>query len=432
MRIIIKRFFISIILLVLYPGFCLALIGDNQGDFGLDGSIRSIGTITNYSRLPSFFTGNRSAEEFSGNILRLTAGGRPNNQWLYEIHLVQEFNYTTEDQVFEIVSLPNFTRYQALDLGWDQQNRRHTTLKMYPDRFNLKFTLPAFDLTLGRQAVTFGKAYFWNPLDVYLPFGPEQLDRDYKTGVDAIRLDIPFNNFSGLNLIGVFGRKIPGTSMTSNNEKTVDAEWYGSSLMARFFTTTGDFDLAFQLGKVYGGYLLGAGASGEYKTVEIRLEAAYFNAVDSDPMPLPYSGYLFEDHLTFVAGLGRTFENTFVFELEYLYNGAGDPEYLEASLIRVGYGSSLHLNEHLLGAMFKYDIIPIVVAQLVGLYSFSDDSFLIQPSINISVSDEVELILSATLSFGDRPEQDLFMLPKLKSEFGTYPDTYFAEIKWYF
>jgi hypothetical protein len=52
--------------------------------------------------------------------------------------------------------------------------------------------------------------------------------------------------------------------------------------------------------------------------------------------------------------------------------------------------------------------------------------------LNISLSDEIELILSATLGFGDRPEQDIFMLPKLKSEFGTYPDTYFAEIKWYF
>ena len=82
--------------------------------------------------------------------------------------------------------------------------------------------------------------------------------------------------------------------------------------------------------------------------------------------------------------------------------------------------------------MVKYDIIPIVVAQLVGLYSFSDDSFLIQPSLTISVSDEVELVVSATLGFGDRPEQDPFTLPKLKSEFGTYPDTYFAEIKWYF
>ena len=82
--------------------------------------------------------------------------------------------------------------------------------------------------------------------------------------------------------------------------------------------------------------------------------------------------------------------------------------------------------------MLKYDIIPIVTAQMVGIYSLSDDSYLVQPSLDISVSDEVELILSATLAFGNRPEQDLFLQPKLKSEFGTYPDTYLAEIKWYF
>ena len=430
MRLVIK-IAISIVILF-YPAYCQALIGDIRGNFGLDGSFRSIGTVTDYARLPSFFTGARNGEEFSGNILRLTAGGRPNNRLIYEFHLVQEFDYTTDDRDFQIFPLPEANRYQALDLTWRQHDERHTAAMLYPDRFNIKFTLPAFDLTLGRQAITFGKAYFWNPLDVFLPFGPEQLDRDYKAGVDAVRLDIPLGNFSGLNLIGVSGRRIPGPSITNNHEKTFDVEWYGSSLMARGFTTIGNFDLALQLGKIYGGYQIGAATAGEYKLMEIRLEAAYFNAVDSDPLPLPYTGYLFEDHFTFVAGLGRTFANTFAFELEYLYNGAADPESLEASLLRVGYGASLQLSRHLLGLMLKYDIIPIVTAQLVGIYSLSDDSYLVQPALDISVSDEVELILSATLGFGNRPEQDLFMIPRLKSEFGTYPDTYLAEIKWYF
>ena len=42
-------------------------------------------------------------------------------------------------------------------------------------------------LTIGRQAVSFGKAHFWNPLDVFLAFDPFQFDRDYKPGVDAQR-----------------------------------------------------------------------------------------------------------------------------------------------------------------------------------------------------------------------------------------------------
>lgn len=430
MRLLIKL--IISIFILFYASSCLALIGNTQGDFGLNGSFRSIGTMTDYAGLPPFFTGNRNVEEFSGNILRLTAGGRSGNRLIYEFHLVQEFDYTTDDRNFEIFPLSEANRYQALDLTWTQQDERHTAALLYPDRFNMKFTLPAFDLTVGRQAITFGKAYFWNPLDVFLPFGPEQLDRDYKAGVDAVRMDIPFGNFSGLNLIGVFGREVQGPSDPIFNQTTLDADWYGSSLLARVFTTTGNFDLALQLGKIYGGYQLGAATTGEYRLMEIRLEAAYFEAVNSDPLPRPYAGDLFEDHLTFVAGLGRTFANTFVFELEYLYNGAADPESLEASLLRVENGASLQLSRHLLGVLFKYDIIPIVVGQLVGIYSLSDNSFLVQPALDISVSDEVELILSATLGFGNRPEQNFFMVPRLRSEFGTYPDTYFAEIKWYF
>ena len=62
------------------------------------------------------------------------------------------------------------------------------------------------DLTAGRQAITFGKAYFWNPLDVFFPFDSSQIDREYKPGVDALRIDVPLGAFSGLNLVGAAGR----------------------------------------------------------------------------------------------------------------------------------------------------------------------------------------------------------------------------------
>ena len=74
--------------------------------------------------------------------------------------------------------------------------------------------------------------------------------------------------------------------------------------------------------------------------------------------------------------------------------------------------------------------MPIFVSQIVGIYSFSDQSALIQPTFFLSLADEVDLLFGATVSMGDRPEQGV--VPVLKSEFGSYPDLFFAELKYYF
>lgn len=420
---------LTLISIVAVPNASHGLVGDTDGSFGLDGSIRTYANYIDYTRLPSFFTGDDDSDYSLQAILRVTAGGRPTELLTYEIHLVQSLIYTSADDTDTIFLFPMRSRYQALDATWDQLDEEYTSARLKLDRFNIKFSFEKADLTLGRQAITFGKAYFWNPLDIFLPFEPQQLDRDYKSGVDAIRLDIPFGNFSGLNLIGVWGPKI---FPESNENKTWDSSSYGSALLARVYTTMMDWDFALQGGKIYGGYQIGGGAVGEIGKLEARLEAEYLGATDSDPMPFPLQGDIFEDHLTLVAGIGRMFENSFVFELEYLYNGAGDPHNLEASLLRFGLGSSLHMGEHLMGLMLKYDILPILTSQLVWIYSISDQSSLVQPTFFLSVSDEVDLFFGATISQGERPSEANGLIPRLGSEFGTYPDLYFIALKFYF
>ena len=423
-----KAIAFAILCILVSPLNVHAITGDMDGSFGLDGSIRTIPVYTDYTRLPSFVTKDTDSDQSLQTLLRLTAGGRPSGRLSYEVHLVQEFIYASNRYSGTSFSFPLPARYQALDASWSRNEQDHVSSRLWFDRFNIKCAFDRADVIVGRQAVTFGKAYFWNPLDVFFPFEPQQIDRDYKPGVDALRVDIPFGNFSGCNLVTVFGPKV---YPENRKDKTWESSSYGSALLARVYTTTMDWDLALQGGKIYGGYQIGGGTVGEIEKIEARLEVAYFDARDSDPLPFPLRGYLFEDHMTLVAGIGRTFENSFVMELEYLYNGAGSTDDLAASFIRSSLGSSLHMGEHLLGLLFSYDILPIFVSRVVGVYSFSDQSALIQPTFFLSLADEVDLLFGATISMGDRPAL-ANGIPILKSEFGTYPDFYFAELKYYF
>jgi len=410
-----------------------ALMGDTESSFGLDGRLSTTNALVDNYDFEPFF-GDKNTDQFSQNLLRLIAGGRPTEQLSYEVHGIQSYTYSsagdgTESPIFGTSGADR--RYRALDATWDWHEGDNSLATLWLDRFNTKSALPWADITVGRQAVTFGKAYFWNPLDIFLPFDPRQFDRDYKAGVDALRVDIPLGSFTGINLITVAGRELD-SSGEFIDDGTLNASWYGSALLGRVFTTLKGWDLALQGGKIYGGYQLGSGLVGEIGPIEARVEASYFWARDSAPLPAPLEGDLVEDAFTAVLGLGHRFDNTLTVEIEYFYNGAGEFNDLDESFVRSRSGSSLQMSRHLSGLLVSYEFLPIITGQLTALYSWEDPSGQIQPILTWSPSDNTEVLVGASINFGDRPEQSSTGQPQLQSEFGTFPDFYFMEFKLYF
>jgi hypothetical protein len=262
-----------------------------------------------------------------------------------------------------------------------------------------------------------------------------------------VRVDIALNEFSGINLIWSPGRRVGVTYEKFGEYLDTGAfsfSWYGSVLLERMFTNLAGWDLSIQGGKVYGGHQIGGGFSGELGPVEVRGEIAYFAAKKSetllrfeqyDYLPLGKEPELF-DHLSSVVGLGHHFDNTLTIEAEYLFNGLGtdstDAIDLFASTLRVGLGDSFHLGRHLLGVMVGYNILPILNGSLAWIFSAVDGSSLLQPGFIFSVADEVDFLFGAMIGLGARPKEPMLFDLGQKSEFGTYPNIYYMEFKFYF
>jgi hypothetical protein len=64
------------------------------------------------------------------------------------------------------------------------------------DRLNIGWDRRDLRLVAGRQAITWGVNFFWPALDLFAPFPPERIDREYKPGVDAVRLIVPVGRLS--------------------------------------------------------------------------------------------------------------------------------------------------------------------------------------------------------------------------------------------
>ncbi|MFC1896346.1 hypothetical protein ACFL0Q_06760 [Thermodesulfobacteriota bacterium] len=130
--------------------------------------------------------------------------------------------------------------------------------------------------------------------------------------------------------------------------------------------------------------------------------------------------------------MGRRFENTLDCEIEYLFNGGSDPHDPGVSLVRAVSGASPQAGRHLVGLTANYEFLPIAVGQLAVIRSLSDSSFLLQPTVTISLSDEMTAIAGFTLNRGARPDTSAPGLDGVRSEFGSYPDVCFVQWKWYF
>ncbi len=172
---------------------------------------------------------------------------------------------------------------------------------------------------------------------------------------------------------------------------------------------------------------------GEIGPVETRVEAAYFWAQDdSEPLPDPQQGDLVEDNFTAVVGLGHRFDNTLTLQFEYFYNGAGDPDELNDSFVRFVSGNILQLSRNLTGFLISYEFQPILIGQVIWLHSWDDASNNIQPILTWSATDNIDLLVGANLNFGERPEGTSVLDFQIKSEYGTFPNLYFMQFKWYF
>lgn len=404
--------------------------GDFPVEFG--GSVRALGVIMDNTSCNTCLE--NDYEELAQGVLRLWAAGRNTEGWNFEIHLVESGTYYTAGGTASSgllrLTAPK-SRYRALDDTWAHTQEEDFSGSLWLDRAAVMIYGEHADITLGRQAITFGTAYFWNPMDVFLAFDATQFDRDYKPGVDAVRADIPVGMLSEVNLVYSPGREL-GRDGGYVSERWADASWYGSALLAHARFHHSGWDFTGLAGKVYGGCRFGAGATGETGPLALRFEAAAFVDAGSAETVPPPGPDLYEDYVEAVIGAGHRWTNSLDLEFEYLFNGAGSRrgDY-QTAWLRYRQGAILHLGRHLLGGTASYEFTPLLNGRFLAIYSLTDRSAQLQSFLSYSLSNNAELLAGAAFNFGERPSLGMGGI-EIRSEFGLFPHFYFLEIKQYF
>ena len=209
--------------------------------------------------------------------------------------------------------------------------------------------------------------------------------------------------------------------------------------------TIDGWGVAIQAGKIYRGWHVGAGATGELGPISLRMEAAQYFA-DGSPATVPVASFdppltpeltevsasdLVVDSTSVVIGGGYRFPNSLTVQAEYFHNGEVDADGLLLSSLRASIGGALSVSADLVGVLTYYEFSPLMLGTLASIVSIDDRSFQIQPRASWSVGDEVEVLVGAILNFGERFEAGM-MSPLPKSEYGSLPHVLYGEAKYYF
>lgn len=285
----------------------------------------------------------------------------------------------------------------------DEKNRVVQNL----DRINMQFEVANGDLTLGRQAITFGAARAINPTDVFLPFDVTALNTEYRIGIDAIRYQKPIGQLSELDIGIVLGE---------------DGDSENSAAFLQYQTNVSGSDLQMTAIRFSEQNLLGFGIQSSLGNFGTWLE---FAAVQGDV-----------DYNRASVGADYAISENVFFMVEYHYNGAG-------SIDTGDYITEQFTKPYQAGGVFLLGrdyLIPSVSWQKSALTTFSlqtlvnlnDQSAFTSLNIDRSISENFYVGLSVFLFNGDEISQGTSGLPNLDSEYGTNPNQIFVDFRYYF
>jgi hypothetical protein len=327
-----------------------------------------------------------------------------------------------------LVGFVNASAYRAADLDvllyprtWDDVGS--IALLQNLDRLAVTMSASWFDVYIGRQAIAWGSARAINATDVLAPFLYTDLDTEDRIGIDAVRLRAPLGALGELDVGYVAGS---------------DFEFDESAVFLRARTYAAKTDLTGLVTAFREHLMIGADVARAIGEAGSWLEAAYVLAGaagggrDAD-----------FDYLRVSTGLDYSFGKLYGF-VEYHFNQAGatDPGSYTDVLLTPAYtdGAVYLLGEHYLIPGASYQLTPLATLSASLLVNMNDPSILIATSLEHNFREDVYLEFGAYIGVGDAPALMPVDLPpdlrvpgfRFDSEFGAYPDTYFASFRVYF
>jgi hypothetical protein len=274
------------------------------------------------------------------------------------------------------------------------------------------------DVTIGRQAIGLGRGVLFGAVDVFSPFSPLEVDREWRRGVDAFRTEYRLSPTSSAECIAVFGET-----------------WEQSALLSRLRGYLGEVDGSLIFGKRAEDLMVGSAFSAVVGEAEAHGDLSVFDTPEAQA-----DGTLWgSKHLATKAVIGGSYTfdvgNGLTLLSEYHYSDFGLEDAEDASVRlqdrdfqrRFLRGDTQILGREAIAAQLSYPFSDAVNSSFLVLTNPTDDSGVISPSVRWDLDENVTLISNIFVPWGDEPSDGQF-----RSEYGATPTSLFLQAAIYY
>ncbi len=276
------------------------------------------------------------------------------------------------------------------------------------DRLALTVYTEIADVTVGRQAITWGISSLFPVADLWARFSPFELDTEEKPGIDAVRaLSYPGEGLELDVVVADRGRR---------------DDW---SAGARLTAQLRSADVWGGVGKFWNEILAMAGAGWLFDQTKVRAEAVLPWNLDGDTLDLPRMT-VGADWLSAKVSLSG----------EYHFNGVGveDASAYAARLAdpQFARGESYYLGRHYVGGLVSWAVDRQERVRVSGtvLVNLTDPSAALTPVVSYDVGQNTSMSIGTLQTLGQRPL--VAVPPRIRSEYGTYGTLWFTRLSVYF
>jgi hypothetical protein len=244
---------------------------------------------------------------------------------------------------------------------------------------------------IGRQAITWGNGLIFNPMDLFNPFAPADIQRDYKVGDDMALVQLTLPHSADLQLLYVL-RRDPDTN---------NAEADRNSLAGLLHFSAGTTGYDIMATRHYDDYVVGIGSSGIWGGAAWRLDATATFLDDGE-------GHNTQNYFSGVANMDYSWNwwgKNWYGLLEYYYNGLGESDYPGALsnpdiTNRLARGELFVLGKHYMSTEIQLELHPLLKIFITGINNMHDPSGILQPRAVWNVTQNLEMKIGANIFYG--------------------------------
>ena len=296
-----------------------------------------------------------------------------------------------------------------LDLDKEIVDRRDFRWSHGLDRLSVTVVGRGVEVTAGRQAISWATTLFLSPADPFAPFDPADPFREYRPGVDALR-------------VKAFPGPLTEVEGVVRPSKTPDGETWTALLRAR--TTFGSLDLSGWAGALHDEPALAIAATTSAAGAALRGEVSLRKDENGDGVVRAAVG---ADRRWTLAGR----DLYAVVEVQHDGFGAADADELLDVLTSEpwhrGEMQAVGLDE--LAAQASWQLHPLVALTWLTLWNLRDGSALHSPAIGVSATRWLDVRGGLYLTIGD---DDLSPLGAPGSEYGPVPTVLYVSLAAFF